>query len=236
MTERVGILGGTFDPMHLGHLAAADLARDALGLDRVLIIPSLTPLHRPSHPVASPYHRFAMAALAVADRPDFCVSDIELRRLSSSYTSETLAYLHAHGFEPGRLFFIVGADAFADVASWHDYPAILQGCHYAVVTRPGFSHAHVQARLPDLVRYMTPARDRLDGDGALPSILLVPGATPDISASRIRAIMASSGTAATMLPSRVEEHARKHGLYARDRHDDQVPMARSISRDPNEQD
>src|SRR5688500_12466904 len=112
MTRRLGVLGGTFDPVHFGHLDAADAARSALALDEVRFVPSHDPPHRPGHPLSSPFHRFAMVALALDGRQGFAVSDVELSRKGSSYTWDTLRALHEAGWHPSQLFFIVGADAF----------------------------------------------------------------------------------------------------------------------------
>src|SRR5688572_7320026 len=136
MTVRVGILGGTFDPIHLGHLEAAAAAQRALSLDRVMLLPSRTPPHRVTEPRASVFHRFAMAALAAAER-GMLVSDIEVRRDGPSFTALTLEALHLEGYVPTELFFITGSDAFADVGTWHDYPRILQLANFVVVSRPG---------------------------------------------------------------------------------------------------
>ncbi len=214
MSEHVGVLGGTFDPLHAGHLAAAEAARTSLQLDRIVIMPSLSPPHRPARPIASAFHRFAMAALAIEDRPAYVVSDLELQRGTPSYTSETLSRLHAEGFDPPRLFFIVGADAFADIATWHDYPAILSGCHFVVVSRPGTRSMEMRTRLPELRDLMKDATASGASDAALPSILLVDAATPDVSSSRIRALLGTGMPVTGMLPHAVEEHARRHGLYS----------------------
>ena len=124
---RVGLLGGTFDPVHQGHMAAAEAARRALSLDRVLFVPSHQPPHRPAEPRASAFHRFAMVSLAVASRDEFAASDRELRRPGPSFTADTLRELHASGTDPRQIFFIIGTDAFAEIASWRDYPALLEG-------------------------------------------------------------------------------------------------------------
>src|SRR5918999_809685 len=110
---RVGILGGTFDPIHLCHLDAASAAQRALSLDRVLLLPSRLPPHRSAEPRASVFHRFAMAALAAAER-SMLVSDLELLRDGPSYTALTLEALHREGYAPAHLFFITGSDAFAE--------------------------------------------------------------------------------------------------------------------------
>src|SRR5690349_10100556 len=115
--RRIGILGGTFDPIHCGHLDLAEAAERALRLTRVLIGTSNTPPHRPQ-PQSSAYHRFAMVAIAVLNRPTWRAADLELRSDAPSYTTFTLAKFHDRGFAPSELYFIIGADAFAEIPSW----------------------------------------------------------------------------------------------------------------------
>lgn len=234
MNERVGILGGTFDPIHIGHLAAAEAARTALNLTRLLIIPTRTPPHRPMQPIASTYHRFAMAALAAADRPEYRVSDIEVSGPGPSYTAHTLRRLHASGHTAANLFFIVGADAFADITSWHDYPAVLNGCQYVVVTRPGHPQQALRDRLPTLNSMMHAVPPPLPSQRALPSIMLIDAVTPDVSSSRIRRLLADGGSVAGMLPPIVEAYARKHELYSRSTMPDAViPPAPIATHEPH---
>src|SRR5262249_46231717 len=132
-----GILGGTLDPIHCGHIGAAVAARDALNLRRVLVVPSHVPPHRAQGPVASAYHRFAMAALAVTSEARLGASDDGLLTDRPSYTAETLERLHAHGRAASEIFFITGADAFAEIATWKRYPEVLNLAHFVVVSRPG---------------------------------------------------------------------------------------------------
>lgn len=134
---KLGILGGTFDPIHHGHLAAARAAQDATGLDRVVFVPSHLPPHRGRAPMASGFHRFAMTAIAVLADSSFEVSDIELNRAGPSFSVDTIHALHAGGWQAVQLFFITGVDAFADIRTWKAYPDLLNGCHFVVVTRPG---------------------------------------------------------------------------------------------------
>ena len=129
MTRRIGILGGTFDPFHCGHLDVATSAQEALELTRMFVITSNIPPHRPQ-PFASAYHRFAMVSFAVASRPDWRAADLELRSETPSFTSGTLAKFHERGYAASELFFVIGADAFADIGAWRDYPAILDAAHF----------------------------------------------------------------------------------------------------------
>src|SRR5881392_2574236 len=155
IARRLGILGGTFDPIHGGHVDAARAVESALRLTDMLIVTSHIPPHRPQ-PFASPYHRFAMVALVVAEHSRWRASDLELRAAAPSYTSCTLDRLHAAGYRPTELFFIVGADAFGEIESWRDYPSIFDRAHFAVVSRPGFVVADLARRLPALAPRMIP--------------------------------------------------------------------------------
>ena len=157
-TRRIGILGGTFDPIHCGHLDVGRAAEAALGLTEIVVIASNIPPHRPQ-PVASSYHRFAMVALAIGGREGWRASDLELRVGSPSFTTGTLQHFHDRGFAATELFFIIGADAFAEIESWKDFPAILDRAHFAVVSRPGFPVSGMPGRLPALAARMTGSSD-----------------------------------------------------------------------------
>ncbi len=152
---RIGILGGTLDPIHLGHIDTARAARAALSLDHVIVLPSRVPPHRSHQPVASAYHRFAMAAIAVNGIEGLSVSDMELCAPGPSYTADTLhRYRQASGLPTSQIFFITGADAFAEIEMWHRYPEVLTLAHFVVVSRPGFPVSSLPARLPELAPRM----------------------------------------------------------------------------------
>jgi len=202
-STRVGILGGTFDPIHLGHLEAASAARTALSLDRVLLLPSRTPPHRSMEPRASVYHRFAMTALAADDREGMLASDLELRRDGPSYTALTLEALQQEGLEPSQLFFIIGADAFAEIGTWYDYPRLLNLAHFVVVSRPG-----VQIPRADPI----PNPQSLIPNSST-SVFFVDAATPDVSSTDIRRRVASGESIEGLVPPGVAEHIRRHRLY-----------------------
>lgn len=152
---RIGILGGTLDPIHLGHLDTALAARAALALDHVIVLPSRVPPHRPQQPRASAFHRFAMAALAVNGVDGLTAGDMELRAPGPSYTADTLSRYHAaSGLPASQIFFITGADAFAEIETWHRYPEVLSLAQFVVVSRPGFPVSTVPGRLPGLAPRM----------------------------------------------------------------------------------
>ena len=220
--RRVGVLGGTFDPVHLGHLGAAEVARSRLALDEVLVVPSYIPPHRLAQPDASGYHRFAMVALAVASAQGLAACDLELVREGRSYTAETLRGLHGLGLPPSHLFFITGADAFAEIATWHEYPAVLDLSHFVVIARPGFPVEALRSQLPGLASRMrtvagTAWSQTAEDSPDRTSVLLVEAVTPDVSSTQIRERVRRTQPLTGLVPPAVEIHIYRHGLYAPDR-------------------
>ena len=202
---KIGILGGTFDPIHAGHLTAASAVRRALSLDRVLLMPARTPPHRAAEPRASLYHRFAMAALAAAEY-DLLVSDLELRRDGPSYTANTLETLHGEGYQPSELYFITGSDAFAEVSTWFDYPRLLTLANFVVVSRPG------APPVGDVVP-TSQAAPRNDGAVVHTAILALEAQTADVSSTDIRRRVGAGDAIEGLVPASVAGHIRRHGLY-----------------------
>ena len=200
-SRRLGILGGTFDPIHFGHLDAADAARRALQLDRVLLIPSFDPPHRPADPMASGFHRFALVALAIQGNDALSASDMELTRTGPSYTADTLRAVARQGWRPSQIFFILGSDAFAEIATWREYPAVLDAANFVVIARPGTTLDAATARTPTL-------RGRLGQ-----SIFLVEARTRDVSSSTIRARLATRQPIDDLVPAAVARHIAAHHLY-----------------------
>ena len=209
---RRGFLGGTFDPIHLGHLDVAGAARHALALEDVTIIPARVPPHRHS-PVASAPHRFAMAALAVLERAGMVVSDIEMISDDPSYTSDTLERLRSRGVDLSEACLITGADAFRDIATWKDYPSLLDRCHFAVVSRPGAPVSSLPDLLPDLAeRFAAPDAWEIVGR---PSIFLIDAPTPPISSTDVRRRILGGESLDGLVPASVAMHIERHGLYGR---------------------
>jgi nicotinate-nucleotide adenylyltransferase len=215
-TRRLGLLGGTFDPVHWGHLDAAAAARASLGLDPVTFVPAHDPPHRPARPHASAFHRFALLSLAIAGDDGLRVSDLELRRDTPSYTVETLRHFHGDGWRPSQIFFIVGTDAFAEIATWRDFPAVLDAAHFVVLARPGTTLDEALARTPDLrARARRPDEDVTHLE--TPAILLVTAHTRDVSSTLIRTRLAAGESIAGLVPQAVARHIAAHDLYAADR-------------------
>jgi len=229
--RRIGILGGTFDPIHSGHVDAGHAAALAIGLNRLIVVPSHIPPHRPQ-PLASPYQRFAMVSLAVAGNAGWRASDLELRMEAASYTCDTLAKFHERGYAASELFFVIGADAFADIAAWRDYPDILNQAHFAVVSRPGYPVSDLPSKLPTLKSRMTVPP--LDAFAHLdPLIILIDAQTADVSSTAIRQRCAEGRSLAGLVPPAVQQHIEQHGLYqpqGRGRRDNDAPVNAAAGR------
>jgi nicotinate-nucleotide adenylyltransferase len=200
MSDRtLGVLGGTFDPIHFGHLDAAEAARAALSLDEILVVPSHDPPHRPVDPHATPFHRFAMAALAATGRPGYRVSDMELVREGASYTVDTLRALQRQGWSASQLFFILGSDAFAEVATWREYPRVLDEANFVVIARSGVTPEEAVARNPEL--------------SGRPGIILLNADTRDVSSTLIRQRLRAGQPIDDLVPPAVAGHILAHHLY-----------------------
>jgi len=213
---RVGILGGTLDPIHFGHVDAALAAREALGLEQVVIVPSRVPPHRPQQPLASPFHRFAMAALAVNGVDGLSVSDVELTAPGPSYTADTLGRIaDVLALRASQIFFITGADAFAEIETWSRFPDVLDLANFVVVSRPGVPVGTLRQRLPALKdRMRLPLGGAAAGtEHSTTSIFLVDAPTTDASSTEIRRRLGAALPLAGLVPAAVEHHIQQHRLY-----------------------
>jgi nicotinate-nucleotide adenylyltransferase len=194
---RLGVLGGTFDPIHNGHVAAAEAAVDCANLDEVVFVPTGNPPHRPPAE-ASPARRLEMCRLATNDDPRFAVSDIEVTREGPSYTLDTLWALR--GANPhAELFLVLGWDAASQLRSWHRPDEVLAIAPIVVVSRPGRN---------------APAEADIRSAGLDPArIVLCPRPTPSVSGSEIRRAIAAGKSVAGMVPPAVERYIAAHHLY-----------------------
>lgn len=207
-----GLFGGTFDPVHLGHLDVAAAAQRALGLERVWLIPAKIPPHR-SGPIASEADRVAMLQLAVRDEPGFEISRVELDAAGPSYTAQTLARLGIDGSALARWCFITGADAFVDIATWFDYPALLDRCHFAVVSRPGRSVETLPSALPALAPRMVHAGENPVSAASRPGIFLIDAPTAPVSSTGVRAAITRGWPLTGLVPDAVADYIAAHRLY-----------------------
>ena len=198
MAPRTGVLGGSFNPIHYGHLLLADEVLEALALDRILFVPAGVPPHKSPALLAPAEDRFAMVKLAVAGRPRFEVSDIELRRAGPSYTVETLEAL---GIPRAQLFLIVGSETFLDLLSWREPRRIAELAQLAVVPRVGSAFDPDSAAARKVVREI----------GQEP--LIVHASSLPISASELRRRVREGRSLAFRLPDAVIRHIEARGLY-----------------------
>jgi nicotinate-nucleotide adenylyltransferase len=211
--RRLGLLGGTFDPVHYGHLDAAEAARTALRLDEVQLMPAHDPPHRQEDPRSSAFHRFALIALAIEGRPWLRASDRELRRTGApSYTIDTLQTLHGEGWRPSQIFFILGTDAFAEIASWRSYPQVLDAAHFVVIARPGMASNAALARVPGIASRLQPAGE-YPAAAEKTSVFIVEARTRDVSSTLIRARLTARERIDDLVPATVARHILAHHLY-----------------------
>jgi nicotinate-nucleotide adenylyltransferase len=215
-TAPVGILGGTFDPIHFGHLRLAEEVAHTLRLSGVRFVPSGTPPHRaaPRTPTA---HRLAMVRLAVSGNPLFTVDDREVRRTGPAYTFDTLTEIRAETGPDCPLVLLVGADAFLDFAAWHRWHEVLGLAHVAVAHRPGFPVERWRDAMPQplareyAARLMQqPLAVHLAPAGG---IVVIPFTALDISATAIRGLVGSGGSPRYLLPDPVLDYIQREGLY-----------------------
>jgi nicotinate-nucleotide adenylyltransferase len=190
---RIGILGGTFDPVHLGHLLLAECAREELSLDEVLLVPAREPWRKSHRAITAAEHRLAMLELAIAGNDGFGISDIELRRPGPTYTADTLEALAGERLDD-EFYFIVGADALADLPQWHEPQRVVAHALLAVAPRAGLDAEVALAGMEDRVRRFNAPRI-------------------EISSTEIRARVAAGRSIRYQVPHAVAAYIASHGLY-----------------------
>ena len=197
---RIGILGGTFDPIHDGHLLIAESARVCLGLDRVIFIPAGRPWLKSDREVTDPAHRLSMVELAIADNPRFEVSAIEVERPGPTYTVDTLAELRRRLGVRAELYLILGMDSVRELGRWHRPERIFEMCTVVVVSRPGVADVSI----PELERDFPSSAGR---------VRIVCGPMVDMSATDIRARVGGRASL-NGVPDSARDYIREHGLYS----------------------
>lgn len=210
---RIGLLGGTFNPIHNGHLHIADEVYLSCRLDQVWFIPACQPPHKQLAGAVSFAHRLAMVELALRDDPRFCPCAIEGQRGGTSYSVDTLAHLHA-AHPRDEFFFIMGLDSFQEIALWKDYPRLFDYAHVVVTARPGFSGS-LSALLPVAIadRFCYhPSSEKLTCDTGF-SLIQVAHTCRDISSTHIRQQLQAHQDVAEQIPAGVSRYIREHQLY-----------------------
>ena len=201
--RRVGLMGGTFDPVHYGHLVVAEEVYAALDLAEMLFVPAGQPPHKPNRVVTGAQHRLAMLELAIAGNPHFSISRVDLDRPGPSYTVETLRLLREQWGELTALYFVIGWDSLEDLLTWYDPAGILQQLSYLVaVRRPGYNERDgyrdsLEARLP----------------GIKQRLLVVPAPQFDISSTDLRQRVAEKRPIKYQVPESVEQYIKQYKLY-----------------------
>lgn len=215
MTERLGIFGGTFNPIHLAHLRLAEEARERCGLDRVLFLPAAEPPHKALGSAAATFaDRLAMVRAAIVDHPAFSVSDLEAQHPGKNYSVQTLERLRRL-YPHAEFFFIIGMDSFRDLSLWWEYQRLFSLTHLVVTRRPGIDSNDLLSLLPVAVRsefcYDSGAKILLHASGM--RIIPLEETYLDISSTGIRTLIAHGRSVRYLLPTPVAEYIAAHGLY-----------------------
>jgi nicotinate-nucleotide adenylyltransferase len=217
---RLGVFGGTFDPIHAGHIAVAEALSARFAFDRLLFVPAFVPPHKVGRAIASPYHRFAMVALATASRPDWAVSEIEVEAPARPYSVDTVGRLNATYPEAAPLYFVIGADSFEDLPLWRDYLRLVESCHMIVSARPGHELGFenmpeaVRRRIVDL-RGTSPNAGFPEAGRSETRIYLTEDVFVDVSSTAIRNHSGAGESTRGLVPDEVASYIEKHRLYGR---------------------
>ena len=197
---KIGVLGGTFDPVHIGHLVVAEEARVVLSLSEIILVPAGQPMLKPAHPITPAEHRLQMLRLAIIGRPYFRVSAMEIEHPGPSYTVDTIAELQGQFGSEDELFFILGWDSLAQLPEWREPSRLIKLCYLVAVPRPG---------------YQRPNLDALEASipGISQRVVFLEKPQIDISASAIRELAARGLSLRQLVPEPVAEYIRQHKLY-----------------------
>lgn len=212
---KIGIMGGTFNPIHNAHLRIAEEVRDFLALDKVIFIPAAEPPHKPLAGDLPFEHRYEMVRLAIAENPFFDISDLEKRRGGKSYSIDTLRTLRAE-FPADELYFIIGSDSFMDIGAWREYRAIFCCSNIVVVERPGSIVAAPDKALPVAIadEFEFVAEERRLKHVSGHSVYYMEGTPLDISSSGIRGLVKLGRSIRYLLPDAVEHYIQEKRLYS----------------------
>ncbi len=197
--EKLGVLGGTFDPPHKGHLLIAQEALTQLGLSQVLFAPTHQPPHKPQNHITPIEHRVEMVRLAIAPFPRFALSRVDVDRPGPTYTVDTVHLLNQQFANQVELYFIMGMDSLANLITWFAPGALIRECKLAVFKRPGF-----EANLATLEKQVPGITER---------VVLLNSSALDIAASDLQARVSAGDSIAAFVPEMVEAYIKAHGLY-----------------------
>lgn len=221
---RFALYGGTFNPVHYGHLTIAEEIRQRFSLDLVYFIPSALPPHKSSEQIASPLDRFLMVTLATVSNPFFLASSVEIDRGGKSYSIETVQHFKQQFGQRAQIYFLMGLDAFLEISTWKDFAALLSSCKLIVTSRPGADLEAAVRNLPTILRdhhqglcfslckmgssgEITPVVDQGE------NLFFVEVTAIDISSTMIRSRAFRGQSLRYLTPRAVEEYIKKHSLY-----------------------
>jgi len=198
---RVGVFGGTFDPIHIGHLVAAEETRVQLSLERVVFVPAGLPPHKLANHISPVEHRLAMVQLAIASNPYFTVSRVDIDRFGPCYTVDTMELLRDEWGPGTELYFIMGSDSLADILTWHKPERLIRLCRLAVVKRPGYD-----VDIEELDRLLP---------GIASRVRFINSPLIDVASCDIRRRVREGLSIKYQVPEAVEKYIYEHGLYSR---------------------
>ena len=200
---RIGVLGGTFDPIHLAHLVAAEEVRVRMALERVLFVPAGLPPHKLHVNVTPTEHRLKMVELAIADNPHFTLSRVDIDRFGPSYTVDTIELLHSEYGPDAELYFIMGSDSLSELLTWHKPERLIRLCRIVALTRPGH-----RVDLKELNRLLP---------GAIARVQLLDMPLLEISGTDLQRRVRAGLSIKYLVPPAVETYIHRHGLYQQGR-------------------
>lgn len=214
--KRMGLFGGTFNPIHLGHLRGAEEIRESFDLTEVVFIPASIPPHKKMKGVMDASHRLEMTRRAIATNPCFSVSDIELKRSGKSYSIDTIRYFK--GIHPGSLYFILGEDAFLEIETWREFQSLFSLCHFIVMARPKSKEKGSFTELPaGLAPFFEEDRSKGTWTHASGNYLYWKEITLfDISSTQVRQLINREASIRYLIPTEVEAYIHEKGLYRGD--------------------
>src|SRR5213594_2666592 len=212
---KIGLFGGTFDPIHWGHLRSAEEAREGFRLDRVLFVPTSEPPHKKRKPTTSGQNRLEMVRLAIANNPGFGLSSVELSRPGKSYTIDTLRHFKRTQSVKDSFYFILGLDAIREIASWKDFREIFSLCHLIVTSRPGCEASMSLKGMPVAVRklFCYDSKKKVYRHESGSFIYFFKLTDIGISASEIRHRLKEGKSIRYLVPPEVERCIKRRGLY-----------------------
>ena len=214
--SRIGLFGGAFNPIHLGHLRAGIEIQEAFSLNQVLYIPTAVPPHKETLNLLPFAHRLKMVRLAIAGHPFFKASDVEKKRKGKSYTIQTVRFLKKTFGPKVEVFFIVGLDAFLEINTWKSFQELFGLCHFVVMDRPGYRRNRIKDFLlqeisPDIIFFAEEKRFLHPGGF---SVYLFPITLMDISSTQIRLLRQKHQSIRYLLPDKVEDYIESRNFYA----------------------